>query len=242
MAICLIAACSKHHDDPGGERVPPRDKVTRIKTLGGNTFTYDSLGRLIRADYSNSVTARTDYKYTKDSVVQQDFDRQGNPQQSGRVIYYLGNDTLVHTMRYFLSPAVPALYFTLTYDTEKRLTEQLVGDDGSAPTSRVVNYYSAGNLDSSRLSSVASGLIAETDRYEYYTDRPNLLGEEYNGIAFGGAGSANLIKKRTMISPQADTTVIEYTYEFDADKRPVRQKSSLNGQPWGDLAISWVVF
>jgi len=240
--ICLLAACNKHHDKPGdGGQGPNHGTVIRLKTAGANTYNYDGLGRLIRITFGNSVTGRADYIYTKDSIVEKDFDQQGN-RQYPMLTYYLNADTLASHIRYILSAAtdVPALFFNLTYDTEKRLTEEIVGDEGSPPDARVVNSYRNGNEDSSRQFSVETGQLIELTTYEYYTDKPNWLDPVYNGISYVGKGDANLLKKVVEMQP-GDTTVIEYTYEFDADNKPVKRQAFLNGAPWGAaIDYTWI--
>ncbi|HVU57103.1 MAG TPA: hypothetical protein VHD83_18705 [Puia sp.] len=238
LFLSLLAACSKHHDKPGDPGGGPHGTVIRLKTAGANTYTYDSLGRLFRINFSNSVTGRSEYAYTKDSVVENDFDQQGN-RQGPILIYYLNNDTLTSHIRYILAPTAPALFFRLTYDADKRLTEEIAGNEGSAPDSRVVNYYSHGNEDSSLLFSAQTGQLVETTRYEYYTDKSNWLDPVYNGISYLGTGSMNLLKKITELQT-GDTTVIEYTYEFDADNKPIKRHATLNGDPWGDIDYTWV--
>ena len=167
-----------------------------------------------------------------------DFDAQGNPEGS-EIIYYLGNDSLAHRVRYILAPTVPFLFFNFTYDADKRLTEEIVGDEGSPPDSHIINYFSRGNLDSSQLISVQTGHVVELMRYEYYTDKPNWLSDAYNGISYTGVGSANLLKKEVRMQT-GDTAVMEYTYEFDADNRPVKRHAMLNGAPWFDLDYTWI--
>jgi hypothetical protein len=104
----------------------------------------------------------------------------------------------------------------------------------------VINYYSNGNEDSSRLFSAETGQLVELTTYEYYTDKPNWLDQVYNGISYVGKGNANLLKKMVETQP-GDTTVIEYSYEFDADNRPVKRHALLNGAPWGaDIDYTWV--
>jgi len=236
--LCLLAACGKHHDKPG-DGGPNHGTVIRLKTAGANTYTYDNLGRLFRIAYSNSVTARTDYTITKDSVVEKSFDQQGNP-QGPFTIYYLNHDTLSTRGRYIINVAVPALAFNLTYDADRRLVDEIVGDEGGPPESHVVNYYNNGNEDSSKLFSATTGELAELTTYEYYTDKPNWLDQAYNGISYFGKGSVNLLKKIVEMQP-ADTTVIEYTYEFDPDNKPIKRHALLNGAPWGaDIDYTWV--
>ncbi|HEY8970364.1 MAG TPA: hypothetical protein VIM64_14770, partial [Puia sp.] len=229
---CLLAACNKHHDKPGdGGQGPNHGTVIRLKTAGANAYNYDGLGRLIRTDYSNSIDGRSDYTYTKDSVVEKDFDQQGR-RQGPILIYYLDSDTLTSHIRYIFDASVPALFFNLTYDTEKRLIEEIVGDEGSPPDTRVINSYRNGNEDSSRQFSVETGQLIELTTYEYYTDKPNWLDLAHNGISYVGKDNANLLKKIVEMQP-GDTTVIEYTYEFDSDNKPVKRQAFLNGAPWG---------
>jgi len=213
--------------------------VIRLKTAGANTYIYDSLGRLVRTTFSNSVTGRADYTYTKDSIVENDFDQQGQ-RQGPILINFLNSDTLTSHIRYILDASVPALFFNLTYDSEKRLVDEIAGDEGSPPDSHVVNYFSNGNEDSSRLLSVETGQLVELTTYQYYTDKPNWLDPVYNGMSYFGKGSVNLLKKMVEMQP-GDTTVIEYTYEFDADNKPLKRQAFLNGAPWGAaIDYTWV--
>jgi len=241
--ICLLAACSKHHDKPGDGGQGGKDStVIRLKTAGANTYTYDSLARLARITYGNSVTGRTDYTYTKDSVLEKSFDQQGNP-QGPYTIYYLNSDAISTHGRYIINPNatdIPALFFNLTYDADRRLVEEFIGDEGSAPESHVVNYYNNGNEDSSKLFSAQTGLLAELTRYEYFTDKSNWLDPVYNGVSYIGKGNASLLKKIVEMQT-GDTTVIEYTYEFDADNKPIKRQAFLNGAPWGAaIDYTWV--
>lgn len=239
--LCLLAACSKHHDKPGDDGGPDRGTVIRLKTAGANTYTYDSLARLARIDFSNSVTGHSDYAYTKDSIVEKDFDQQGQ-RQGPILIYYLNSDTLTSHIRYIIAPGseVPPLFFQLAYDADKHLVDEIAGDEGSAPDSHVINYYSNGDEDSSRLFSVETGQLVELTTYEYYTDKPNWLDPVYNGISYVGKGNAHLLKKMVEMQP-GDTTVVEYTYEFDADNKPVKRQAYLNGELWGaPIDYTWV--
>src|SRR4051812_19759484 len=93
LFFVLLLSCSKHHDKPGDDKDPAPDRI-RLRSLNGNTFTYDDQGRMTRASYSNSIVAYTAYTYTKDSVAGIDFDRQGNPHAGGGVIFYLGANGL----------------------------------------------------------------------------------------------------------------------------------------------------
>jgi hypothetical protein len=240
MVLCLMAACSKHHDKPvDGGHGPYHGPVIRLKTAGANAHTYDSLGRLIRTDFSASVTGRSEFTYNRDSVVEKDYDQQGR-RQGPIIIYYLNSDTLATKARYILDPSVPALFFNITYDADRRLIEELAGDEGSPADTHVVNYYSNGNVDSTKLFSVSTGRLVETTRFEYYTDKHNWLNDVYNGISYLGAGSANLLKRQTDIQTN-DTSVIEYTYAFDADSRPIRRHATFNGEVWGpDIDYTWV--
>jgi hypothetical protein len=238
--FCLLAACSKHHDKPGdGSQGPNHNTVIRLKTSGANTYNYDSLGRLARITYSNSIDGRTDYTYAKDSIIEKDFDQQGN-RQGPILIYYLDSDTLTSHIRYILDPSVPPLFFNLTYDTKKRLIEEIAGDEGSSPDAHVFHYYSNGNEDSSQLFSAQTGRLAKLTKYEYYADKPNWLDPVYNGVSYLGTGNANLLKKIVEMQPE-DTTIIEYTYEFDANHRPAKRHALLNGAPWGpDIDYTWI--
>lgn len=239
LLICLLAACRKQHDEPtrpGNGRGDKPDSSMRIKSINNNKYAYDNRGRVVRVTYSNSLTARTDYTYTKDSVSGMDFDMMGQP-HGGSVAYYLGNDGLAVRVRYVIDVSVPPLIFNFTYSAGQ-LTEQTIAEGGKAPNLRTVRYYSNGNLDSIRSFTIPGNVLVEVDRYEYYTDRPNWLGNEYNGISFLGKSSANLMKKEVWEST-GTTMVTEYTYEFDDKGLPVKRHTIVDGSPGGDLTYTW---
>ena len=239
VALCLLISCSKYNDKPAdpNDPDPAPSAHPRIKSINGNTYAYDSLGRLVRSFYSNSLTARTEYTYTKDSLVGNDFDLQGNRVGSAAV-YYLGSDGLATSEKYIIGPSIAPIVLSFKYNGDRQLIEQTVGEEGKAPTNRTVYYYSKGNLDSSKAISIPDNKVLQVERFEYYTDQPNLLNNESNGIAFVGIGSANLVKKEVQVNTGA-TTNIELTYEFDTQKRPVRRHITIDGTPWTDLTYTW---
>jgi len=237
-ALCLLISCGKHNDKPAGPNDPdPSPARLRIKSINGNTYGYDSLGRLVRSSYSNSLTVRTEYTYTKDSVIGSDYNLQGDRVGSGTV-YYLGGDGLATSGKYIFNPSIAPILLSFKYNGDRQLIEQAVGEDGKDPANHTLYYYSKGNLDSAKTISIPDNRLLQLERYEYYTDQPNLLNNESNGIAFVGAGSANLVKKEVQVNTGA-TTTIEYTYEFDTQKRPVKRHITVDGAPWADLTYTW---
>lgn len=242
VVFCLLISCHKQYDKPpgpGNDPDPAPGTPLRIKSINSNTFKYDSLGRLIQTFYGNSITARTDYSYAKDSMVGRDYDLQGNP-HGGSQVYYFRTDGFATKQKYIIDSTITPLIFSFTYNADRQLAEQLIGPEGAAPTSRDVYYYSKGNMDSSKEYSLPDNRLLVTIRYEYYPDKPNFLSTEHNGIGFVGVGSANLKKKEIHTDTGIGTvTTKEYTYEFDADQRPVKLHAFVDGEPWFDLAYSW---
>jgi len=209
----------------------------RIKSINNNKYAYDHQGRVVRVAYGNSLVARTDYTYTSDSVAGKDFDMLGNP-HGGGVTYYLGGDGLATRVRYVIDSTVAPLILTLAYDADRHLTEETVADEHGTAFLRVVWYYSKGNADSALTYSLPGNELASVERIEYYTDQRNWLGNGYNGIAFLGASSVNLEKKRVQVNT-GGTMVTEYTYEFDDSHRPVIRHTTVNGSSSPDITYTW---
>jgi hypothetical protein len=238
--VCLLSGCGKHNDrpgDPGTQPGPIPPINVRIKSINNNTYSYDSLGRLTQAFYSNSIVARTDYTYTKTAVTGTDFDREGKV-HPGNVVYTMGPDGLATQEKYIFDPGAPALLLGFTFNSDRQLVEQTAGNEGEAPDMRTVYYYSQFNLDSLKTYSLPDNKLVSYERFEYYKDKFNTLGFESNGVSFLGAGSAHLVKKEVRVN-YAATTVIEYTYEFDAQNRAVKSHHIVDGAPFSDQTIAY---
>jgi hypothetical protein len=238
--FCLLSGCGKHNDkpdNPGAQpgSIPPIN--VRIKSINNNTYSYDSLGRLSQAFYSNSVVARTDYTYTKTVVTGTDFDRQGKV-HPGSVVYTIGPDGLATQEKYIFDPGAPALVLGFTFNADRQLVEQIAGDEGQAPTMRTVYYYRQFNLDSLKTYSLPDNKLVSYERFEYYTDKYNTIGFESNGVSFLGAGSANLLKKDIRVD-YPTTTVTEYTYQFDDRNRTIQSHKVVDGASVSDLAYTY---
>lgn len=243
LLVCLLAGCRKHNDHPDGPgdgQGQQPDPSVRIKSTNNNTYAYDSQGRLIRAVYGNSIVARTDYMYNRDSVSGRDVDLQGNF-HGGSVTYYLRNDGLADSIRYIIDSTAPLLIIKLTYNADRQLVEQTVHEEGEAPDLRTAYYYSKGNQDSAVIYTIPGNQLAEVVRFDYYTDRSNYLSSEHNGISFVGVSSVNLPRKEIQEYPGSayGARVITYTYEFDEKGRPVQRHTALDGVPQPDLSYMW---
>lgn len=104
-------------------------------------------GRLIRTAYGNSIVARTDYTYTRDSVSGRDVDLQGNF-HGGSVTYYLRNDGLADSIRYIIDSTVPPLIIKLTYNVDRQLEGQLIAWEGGTADQRCQPVEKRGTGDS----------------------------------------------------------------------------------------------
>lgn len=241
LLVCLLAGCRKRNDhpvDPGDGQGQQPDPAVRIKSTNNNTFIYDTQGRLMRTTYGNSIVARTDYTYTRDSVSGRDVDLQGNF-HGGSVTYYLRNDGLADSIRYIIDSSVPPLIIKLTYNVDRQPEGQLIAWEGGTADQRTVSYYTKGNLDSIRTFSLPGNELAEVVRFDYYTDRHNYLSNEHNGVSFTGMNSVSLLKKEVQEIRGTDTRVIAYAYEFDEKGRPVKRHMTLDGVPQPDLSYTW---
>jgi len=239
LISCLLFACGKHNDkpgNPGGTTDPTPTAQLRVKSSDGFTYVYDSLGRLSKYLYSNSLPARTEYTYTATTVTGTDFATNGNA-YGGGVIYTIGSNGLATSDKLIASLMTPVIT-TYTYNAERQLVEEIANEEGKAPSVRTIHYYSRGNMDSVKSFSLSTGTMLTYIRFEYYTDQPNLLSQENYGISYLGASNANLLKKYVQIEP-GDTTVMEFTYDFDAQKRPVTSHQVRNGAPFGDVTYTY---
>jgi len=241
--FCLLSGCGKHNDKPGdpGNRpdpIPPPD--VRIRSINNDTYSYDSLGRLSQALYSNSIVVRTDYAYTNTAVIATDFDGNGNVHPGGAVAT-IGPNGLATEQKYKFDPGMPALVLSFTYNAKRQLVEELESNEGTAPDLRTVYYYSQYDLDSLKVYYVPDNTLIASDRFEYYTDKYNTLGRESNGISFLGVWSAHLVKKDVQVNGGATpvTTVTEYTYEFDAQNRAVKSHKIVNGTTYPEVNYTY---
>jgi hypothetical protein len=240
LISCLLFSCGKHNDkpdNPGGTPGPTPTAVLRIKSSNGFNYTYDGQGRLSQSFYSNSIPARMEYTYTETTVTGTDFGTDGKP-FGERIKYTIGPNGLATGDKYIVGANSTSLITTYTYNTERQLVEEIAGEEGKTPTVRTIHYYSKGNRDSIKSFSLLNDKLLTYMRFEYYTDKPNLLSYENNGISYLGASSVNLMKKYVLIEP-GDTTVAEFTYEFDAQKRPARSHMIQNGVPFSDATYTY---
>jgi len=239
--LFLLFSCGKHNDKPGNPGNIPDPTPTaklRIKSSSGFTYAYDSLGRLTKSFYSNSFPARTEYTYTETTVTGTDFGTNGTS-YGERIIYTIGSDGLATSEKYILPAGEPPIITAYTYNTDRQLVEEIANEEGKAPVSRTIHYYNKGNRDSLKSFSLSNGKLLSYIRFEYYTDKPNLLGYENNGISYMGASSVNLLKKYVRIE-LGDTTTTEMTYEFDAQKRPATSHVIQNGAPLSDVTYTYI--
>ena len=238
--FCVLFSCGKHNDKPGNPGNTPDPAPTgnlRIKSSSGFTYAYDSLGRLTKSFYSNSFPARTEYRYTETTVTGTDFGTNGTS-FGERIIYTIGANGLATSEKYIVSGGSAPIITAYTYNTDRQLVEEIANEEGKAPVSRTINYFNKGNRDSIKSFSISNGKLLSYIRFEYYTDKPNLLGYENNGISYLGASSVNLLKKYVSIG-LGDTTVTEFTYEFDAQKRPAKSHMLQNGAPFSDVIYTY---
>ena len=242
LLFFLLFSCRKYHDHPdkpGNAPEPPPPPKLRLKTIGANTYEYDSLGRISKVLYGNAFVASTNYTYTKTSVTAIDIDKEGIPRTSNVTTYNLASNGLATDYRNIIDQGLPVQILNFTFNTERQLVEQVGGDEGKAPTLRTVYYYGKGNMDSSKTYVLPDNKLVQQERFEYYTDRKNTLTNEVNGISWLGAGNVNLLKKQTRINFAA-TTAIEYTYEFDGQGRAVKSHVLTGGSPFSDLSYTYV--
>jgi len=234
LTFLLLLSCRKNHDKPD-----PEHERVRLKSINFNTFEYDDQGRLTRDNVSNSIVAYTTYTYSKDSVVGTDFDRQGNPHAGGGVIFYLGANGLATREKFIFDNTTPAFVIDFTYNADKQLTQEIIREEGEEPESKIMMFYSHGNMDSSRSVSLKTGELLRTVYYHYYTDQANLLDTEHNGISYLGKGNANLEKSNIQVIPGINNILTESGYEFDDKGRPSARHTRVDGVAFNDQTFTW---
>ncbi|HEV7783103.1 MAG TPA: hypothetical protein VGO58_17630, partial [Chitinophagaceae bacterium] len=168
--------------------------------------------------------------YTKAKVTQKIYDQNG-------VLYRVITRTLnkqgrESRMEYSDKPGV---YTDYEYDAQgfqfKTYSES--GPDISISQ----NYYSNGNLDSTRY--YKNGALTLTNVYTYYTDKENVLLSSTNGIPFYGGDKKNLMKSMTHVAVNGTITPEEYSYEFDATGRVTALKEV---SPNGASAVNYTYY
>lgn len=217
MATATFVACKKNAID---KPVTPVNTAAKIKTeiygASGTTYAYDALGRLTQRSFSNG--SKTVYEYLSGIVNVKIYNTAGVFQYSYK--YELNANGSVSRATRNDNPAYEELNF---YNADKTLAERVSKINGNTSTSNY--FYSNGNCDSVRFTG-NNGSWHTTLINIYYTDKTNVLSYENHGYVFNGTDNKNLLKNQVYHYPDGSTnTPVNYSYEFDAQGRVIKQTS-----------------
>lgn len=226
----VLFSCKKSDDSivpPGGANT-----VSKIKTWTSNsgtaTYIYDAEGRLIEA--VRSTGGKTTYEYLSGQVIQKQFNSSGVNDFSYH--YELGPEGLVFKET---RPATPSFSASNIYNSSRQL---LKSANNFAGQSNARDYfYSNGNCDSIRLST--NGNWINTLIKTYYTDKPNSIGYDAEGLSFFGKGNKNLVKTEQYFLPDGTKNdITTFTYEFDSKGRAIKQ----TGTQGANIFIEYITY
>jgi len=212
-----FAACKKNSTDvpvtPGSGSSQTRIKKAIYESSVSN-YTYDNQGRVVQELSSNG--SKREYEYLPGVVNEKYYE--------GGVLKYiykneLNNDGMVSRVTISTSPTYEEL---LQYNPDKTLAKRITHDGYE----QVIDYfYSSGNQDSLRFKN--NGVWTLTVRKKFYTDKPDLLANEYFGELFYAKRNSNLQKSEQYYYPDGTTNgTEEYVYEFDQQGRVVKETST----------------
>lgn len=217
-----------------------KDSSTDTNNGGGNTKTclLDSVdGGKLTWDASNRVT-----KLTQPEIGEINFTYNGN-----KVSFLIDTDSIDYSADVTLNasnyPTTAKVNFTIqgfpgtltvdyTYNaegqviTEKQTVNVLVINQVS-----VTNYeYANGNMVKSTSYSEDEPDAKTITEFTYYTDKSDSRNASLSkiyipGLGVAGAGSKNLLKKSVATTPDATTTITNYSYTFDSEGKVILETS-----------------
>lgn len=217
----VIFSCKKSGNDitlPGNNTT-----TSKIKTWASNsgitTFTYDAQGRCTEENYSNG--GKTTYEYQPGLVTEKKYNAANV--NTSTFIYELNTEglTIKETRQ-----QNPSFSESTIYNSDKQVLKHITLINGNTQVSDY--FYSGGNCDSVRFTS--NGNWSSTVIKTFYTDKPNSLNNDAEGVSFFGKSDKNLLKTEQYTYPDGTKVDISYfTYEFDSKGRAVKQTRTQGG-------------
>ncbi len=177
----------------------------RIKTETNNNVTYQysyltPSGR-IWYRYKNGYKYYS-YHYAGDSIVETNYDYSG-PGPPSKITYFINKEG------YIIGNSFNQVY---AYDSDWHKQEP-----ANAPNQYVYQYENGNQMN------ISMNYVHDTTWFTY-TYYPDKLENRTKGLrAFLGSGNRNLMKSEHIVSTAAGTVNSEYSYEFDAKGRVIKE-------------------
>jgi hypothetical protein len=220
----VFAACSKSKND-NIQPVPPAAAKVKTENTGVNTktYTYDAQGRQVKSEsFSGS---RWEYEYSPGNVTYKWFNNAG--EHKNTYVEELNEQGFSKRTINVNSPALEDQYI---YNADNSLAKMITKSNNMI-TGIFDSFWSNGNLDSVRILN-GNGVWNYTTVNTYYNDKKNVLGDDAFGLALWGKNSKNLIKTSVIkFSDGTASTLVSYTYEFDAQGR-VTKRTETGNNTW----------
>ncbi len=190
--------------DGGAIVYDAQNRITSLNAEGqAATYTYSG-SKVTIAIIGDSMTANAEYTLNSSNY----------PSSGKLVTSYMGIPITIN--------------FTYTYDSDGRCTKskQSLAFFGQEMNSIVDYEYTNGNLTKETAYSEASPEEKDVTTYTYFTDKSDsrALSLSKSYIAdVQGKGSNNLIKQSVNLDAEGNTTVVNYTYEYDTTGKVTKE-------------------
>ena len=197
---------------PGKEKLRVKMVVHYKKMRNDSTeYFYNPDGRISRIQNSGKTAFNTTYNYLPGIILRKYQDNAGTVgfvdtlflNKSGMVIKTTSNNNVISPLKH-------------QYDTSAQLIKSIHLDKAGKEGAYTSNSYSKGNKIA-YTSYDASGKETGKGSYEYYTDKPNTIGNRNTGMDFAGVDSKNAEKSGSY--QQTGMQPFSYTCEYKYDEQ-----------------------
>ena len=216
VAVCL-SACAKETIDSSAVQ---SGESSRVKTATYDStvfsYTYDASGRQLSCDNSDGI--KRTYLYAIGSIKESIY-------KNGVFGYFYKNDLNADSLCVRETKSNDPTYEQLyQYNPDRTLAKVITKKSGTV-IQLMDFFYNNGNCDSIRFNS--NGQWVMTVAKTYYTDQPNVFGNEIFGNEYFGRSSKNMLRSETTIYPGVSSDpCMNFSYEYDAMGRIIKETSS----------------
>jgi hypothetical protein len=205
MTLFLIALCLVFLS---GDTHVLLKEFQNLKTSSKTIYEYDNNGHITKV--WNKTGAETEFIYYSGLIIRKQ--RASNQEAFTIDSLFLNREGIVESIA-----AVSGGKAYMEYDKDNHLTKSTTYFNASISlTSEYI--WSSGNLTTVTNKNERDNLIS-TNKYEYYDNTLNLIGNHQMGMPFMGLSSKSLIKKLTTVSSNGDTTVRFYEYRRSRNEK-----------------------
>jgi len=172
----------------------PDGRAARVEDSKGNNTTYEYYPDLVLRKYNDVIKERS-------FVDTMRLNRQG----------------LVSSIT---SNNVASIMEKRDFDADKDMSTTTLYNKKGSMTGTIIYTYQNGNLVSSSATATdTSAGNTESNTYQYYTDRPNTIGDDNIGEGFVGRSSKNPVKSSSSQLLHLAPVYYNYNYQYDPQGR-----------------------